>query len=94
MTYVDDVLNAMTQELPNLDPELTRLYALLVLLAGERVSCEDVHDAWAIWQSTTDPGHRSIVPFDELAKDVQDLDILYRDAIIRVAVNMRPGSVS
>lgn len=64
---------------------LLEMYALLVLLKGNRCTNEDVHDAWSVWQNRTMPEHRSLIPFDELTKEVQDLDSKYRDAIIKVS---------
>jgi len=44
----------------------------------------DVHDAWSIWQNKTNPKHRSLKPFSELTREVQDLDSTYRGIIIKV----------
>ena len=60
-------------------------YTLLVLTKGRKCTNENVHDAWSIWQNNEDSRHRSLIPFNELTKAVQDLDIKYRDAIIKVA---------
>ena len=84
MTYIDDARAAVDAELPGLDPELLDLYTLLALI-GVNVTMRDVHDAWAIWQARTDPAHRSIIPFAELASDVQELDRKYTDGIRRAA---------
>jgi hypothetical protein len=43
------------------------------------------HDAWAVWRNTTRPDHPSLVPFDQLTPDVQELDRTYMDAIHRTA---------
>lgn len=85
MNYVQRVLDALNAECPGLEPELARLYALLALSLGESTALADVHDAWAIWRDTTNPGHRSLVPFDELSLEVQELDREYMEAIHRVA---------
>lgn len=85
MSYVQRVQNALLAELPTLDRELLRLYALLVLVWGEDTTLADVHDAWAVWRTDTRPDHPSLVPFDELAPEVQELDRPYMDAIHRVA---------
>ena len=65
--------------------DLLDVYALLVFTVGENCTNENIHDAWSIWQSKTAPNHRSIFPFNELTKEVQDLDSKYRDAVIKVA---------
>jgi hypothetical protein len=90
--HVQDILDRLSHELADLDPEgldpdLVRLYALLALTKGADTTLRDVHDAWALWRTTTRPNHRSLVPFDELSADVQELDRPYRDAIARVATN-------
>lgn len=67
--------------------ELARLYAFLALTSGAGTTNEEVHDAWAYWTAVDrdDPDHKSMVPFDDLDEDVQDLDTPYRDAIREVA---------
>lgn len=64
---------------------LFRHYAVLVLTTGVNTTNENVHDAWSAWQTETVPEHRSLVPFDELREEVQELDSKYRDLIIAVA---------
>lgn len=85
VNYVQRVIDLINQELPGLDPELARFYALLVLVKGKNCTLEDVHDAWSLWCAMVDPEHRSIVPFGDLTVDVQDLDREYADGIHRVA---------
>lgn len=87
-TYIGDAIAAIEVELPGLGDELTRLYALLALVRGVNTDLRDVHDAWAVWRDRTQPGHRSIVPFDQLAPEVQELDRKYRDGIRRVAATI------
>ncbi len=82
MNYVDELLQEIANQFPNLDYELIDLYTLLALVRGSHVENKDVHDAWAVWRNATDPNHRSIIPFDELSPEVQDLDSKYRDGII------------
>jgi hypothetical protein len=64
---------------------LFRIYAVLALAKGVRVSAADVHDAWAAWKFDHDPTHTALVPFDQLAPNVQRLDDTYVQAIHRVA---------
>lgn len=64
---------------------LLETYALLVFVVGENCTNEHIHDAWSIWQNKTQPEHRSLIPFAELTKEVQDLDSEYRDAVIKVS---------
>jgi hypothetical protein len=85
MSYAQRTVSAITQALPDLEPDLIRLYALLALVKGEQATLADVHDAWAIWRDQTRPDHRSIVPFDELTPETQELDRPYMEVIRAVA---------
>lgn len=64
---------------------LLETYGLLVLTVGENCTQEHIHDAWSIWQNKTQPDHRSLKPFNELTKEVQELDEPYRLAVVEVA---------
>lgn len=93
MNYVDAMLDRIWEEYPRLDKGLAELYALLALVKGRETSLEDVHDAWSVWRHRTLPNHRSLVPFDELASDVQELDRPYMEAIHRAAaVDVKVGA--
>lgn len=81
MTYIDTARAALEAHLPGEDDALLDLYLLLVLVKGDSVTLEDVHDAWAVWRFRTCPDHGSIVPFDQLTPSVQKLDQPYADAI-------------
>lgn len=70
------------------DMKLLRIYALLALTVGKDVTLEHVHDAWAVWTVRMRPAHPSLVPFDQLAPDVQMLDEPHRAAIARVAAEV------
>lgn len=68
------------------DMLLYRFYALLALTKGQQTTNEDVHNAWAAWKAQIGPKHhKSLIPFDQLTVEVQDLDTPYRDAIQGVA---------
>lgn len=87
MNYIDIIKEELDfcLEMGEEYDELLDMYALLVLLKGNRCTNEDVHDAWSVWQNRTMPEHRSLIPFDELTKEVQDSDSKYRDAIIKIS---------
>jgi hypothetical protein len=70
---------------------LFRLYALLSRVKGERVSAEDVHDAWSIWMSIQDPSHPSIRPFDELDPETRKEDEPFVAAIRHAVRNQQPN---
>ncbi|HEY2194510.1 MAG TPA: hypothetical protein VGH76_19740 [Actinomycetospora sp.] len=94
MTYIDDATHELNAQLSashagnGCPPELTKLYALLVLTRGADCTLEDVHDAWAVWTAAERPEHRSLIPFSDLAVDVQLLDVPYRDAIRAAATRL------
>ena len=96
MTYIDDLTDDLAREvradlLPPGDPRgLFRLYALLALAKGVDVTAEDVHNAWAVWMSETDPNHRSLRPFAELDADTRAADEPFVDAIRRIASDRSP----
>ena len=87
MNYVEQARHRLAGELaPSVpDTELVDLYTLLVLVKGGAVTLEDVHDAWAVWTSQRWPGHRSLIPFDQLSQEVQGLDRRYAEAIAAAA---------
>ncbi|HEY8590199.1 MAG TPA: hypothetical protein VIL55_11670 [Naasia sp.] len=89
--YVQQAITRLTDALPDLDPALAQLYALLVLTRGVNTTLEDVHDAWALWRNTTNPAHRSLIPFAGLSHEVQELDRPYMDAIHQVARELGDG---
>ena len=65
--------------------DLLDVYALLVFTVGKDCTRAHIHDAWSIWQSKTAPRHLALIPFNQLIRESQDLDIPYRDAVIKVA---------
>lgn len=94
MNYVDETKARLDIVLPGLPEELLEFYALLVFTKGKDCTLEDVHDAWAIWRNQTNSAHRSLIPFDELTKEVQELDRRYMEGIHQVAsVDKHAGSL-
>lgn len=83
--YVERVRNGLADLLPDLPQDLLDLYTLLALVNGEACTLEDVHDAWAIWRNNTNSKHKSLIPFDELTIEVQELDRKYMEAIHQAA---------
>lgn len=86
VNYLDDLairIRAKTDDRERYegDMALYRLYAVLALAKGKSVTAKDVHDAWAAWACEYRPGHRCLVPFDELATDIQSLDGPFVEAI-------------
>ena len=87
MNYIEKIKEELQKEynFPKGYVGLLDHYALLVLVKGTDCTNEDVHDAWSIWQNNMNGTHRSLFPFNELKKEVQDLDTEYRDVIIKVS---------
>lgn len=92
MNYVEHLAARIREELPDdADPpedadSLFLLYALLALTKGERVTRQDVHDAWSTWMTTRGHArHKSLQPFDELDGKTRELDEPYVTAIRRAA---------
>lgn len=85
VNYIDRVVTRLDEELWGCPVELINYYALLVLTTGELTTLEDVHDAWSIWTNETLWTHKSLIPFNELTLEVQELDQPYRDAIVKIA---------
>lgn len=91
MNYIEDLARKIESELDEASrpsdrgPELYRLYALLALVKGPNVSLSDVHDAWSVWMSETDPVHSALIPFEELDNAKKEEDRPYADAIRRAA---------
>jgi hypothetical protein len=83
--YVQRITDELTVRLPDCDPLLVALYALLALEFGQEVDEVMVHNAWAVWRNISDPNHESLIPFPFLAPEVQRLDTPYAEAI-RAAV--------
>jgi hypothetical protein len=81
--YVTTARTGLAARLPTCPDDLLDLYALLVLVLGEDTGLPDVHDAWSVWRNKTDPDHRSLIPFDDLIPEVQQLDSKYLEAIIK-----------
>lgn len=95
-TYIDDVVLRVENRTHIRDRSLVRYYALLVLTKGEKITLEDVHDAWAMNmnfkpQSPNCYGHehRSIKPFEKLDVDVREKDRKFLVALLTVAKELK-----
>lgn len=89
MNYVDEVREELAKHI-RVGKGLMRVYSLLVIVKGEDTTLQDVHDAWAVninetWDRETNGEHRSLIPFDQLTKEIQDKDQNYVDAIRKTA---------
>lgn len=87
---IRSMLPAEANPTADTDP-LFLTYAVLMRAKGLACTASDVHDAWSAWQLARDPGHRALVPFDELSPAVQNDDLPYMDAI-HAAARVRASS--
>jgi hypothetical protein len=91
MTYLDTLANEIREAtaanaLPDEDTSnLFRVYAVLLLAKGEKVTREDVHNAWVAWMLNKGEKHESLVPFAELSADTQAEDSPFMVAVRLVA---------
>ncbi len=97
MNYIDERAAKIRKgvpraRIPHGNTELLfRIYALLSRVKGERVSAEDVHDAWCVWMSMEDPSHPSLRPFDELDAETRKEDEPFVAAIRQASRNQQPN---
>lgn len=90
MNYIKQLADKIYQQIPpevlpdsdRID-ELMLIYAVLASAKGVAVVNEDIHNAWAAWMSFDKPEHQSIVPYTDLAPDVQAQDTPFTEAIRR-----------
>lgn len=55
----------------------------------DTVDSRDVHNAWVAWMADIEPGHKSLVPFEQLDESVAVEDRPFVDAIHQVALEMK-----
>jgi hypothetical protein len=91
MTYLDEIATDIrkvvpTDALPDAETSnLFRLYAVLLLVKGEAVTREDVHNVWVAWMEGNGDVHESMVPYDELPPSTKDEDSVFVAAIRHIA---------
>jgi len=93
MNYIDEVKEELAKHI-TVGKGLMNVYALLVLVKGEETTLEDVHDAWSVninqtWNFAQNGNHRSLIAFNELAKEIQEKDRAYVEAIHETARILR-----
>jgi hypothetical protein len=81
----DDVLPKANTDL------LFLMYAVLMFAKGERVTREDVHNAWTAWMLARGKDRPSMVEFDQLSPETQAEDQPFVDAIVKVAARYARG---
>ena len=90
--YIEEVTEELATRI-DVKKELLDLYALLVITRGVWTTLEDVHDAWAIWRTSSSREHKSIRPFESLSEEVQELDREYAEAIKATAMKINPRKI-
>lgn len=75
------------------DEGLLDLYTLLLLTKGLKTTEKDVHEAWAIYTNQINPRHKSLIPFEDLTKPVQDLDTPYSETIKDTFIKLIPDNI-
>jgi hypothetical protein len=95
-TYLDEIAAAIRaatplDRLPDEDrlDDLFRLYALLALAKGEAVTARDVHNAWGVWMLNRGEAHDRVVPYGDLAAEVQKEDEPFVISIREVSPQLR-----
>lgn len=75
MNYIAEITAVLERRIAEIDPDcpgdMIPFYALLVLTTGISTGRKEVHDAWACWRNITQPDHKDLLPYDELAEEVQ-----------------------
>lgn len=91
LNYLDDLAVQIRDSVPKSDlpdeetSDLFRIYAVLLLAKGQKVTAEDVHNAWVAWMTARESTHESLRPFRELSAAVASDDEPYLAAIRSVA---------
>ena len=90
--YVQLATEILREELgEDLDSVLEGLYVLLVLMRGERTTLRNVHDAYVVWRTQTNPQYRSRMCFEDLTLEAQELDRKRAKAIWDTTFRLRRG---
>ena len=75
----------LNQELPEVLFSCYLDLACVSASTGNPITNEAIHDAWSIWKNTIDNTHKSIIPYNKLSIEIQELDTPYTDAVNRAA---------
>ncbi len=96
VTYIDEVVKLVKDELHIKDERLAQVYALLVLTKGTDITLKDVHDAWSMnmnYKTKTKycfgHEHKSIVPFEKLDSEVQNKDTKFVEGLQKIALKLQ-----
>ncbi len=84
MNYIQKAKKLLATKI-DVENDLLDLYTLLLFTKGVNCQLIDVHDAWSVWRNNTKPEHVSIIPFEELTFEIQEMDREYTEAIQETA---------
>lgn len=56
-----------------------------MLVLGADLDARDVPAAWSIWRAQEAPDHRWLIPFEQLPRDVADLDLPFAEVLRSIA---------
>ena len=100
ITYIDKVTKLVAQKTGLKGKQLIRYYALLVLVKGEDITLENIHDGWAMDMNFKERNeycyghdHLSLVPFDKLSEGTKAKDGRYLKALREVAKEIKQGAM-
>lgn len=75
----------LNEELPEVLFSCYLSLACTSVSTGTPITNEEIHDAWSVWKNTVDNSHVSIIPYNQLSIEIQELDTPYTDAVNRAA---------
>lgn len=89
MNYLEQIAAQIKPLLPedaqNLDGTIYLYLAAICRIKGGAVTASDVHDLWAAWATTNKPGHKCLLPWQQLDTLDQDKDFPFMCAVQKVA---------
>lgn len=95
-TYIDRVVEKVSNIAGLYNKELIKYYALLVLIKEKDVTAKDVHDGWAMSMNYREKSdhcwgheHKSIVPYEELNREVQEKDFYFVRELRKIAKELK-----
>ena len=92
MNYIQEIQTELSKHI-KVSKRLLSYYSLLVVTLGEETTLADIHDAWAVDKNISMSHHRSIVLFEKLSPEVQELDREYMEAVRLTAKNLKKRGV-
>lgn len=92
MNYIQEIQNELKKHI-KVSNRLLSYYSLLVITLGEDTTLADIHDAWAVEKNIKMPEHKSIILFEDLTPEVQELDRKYMEAVHKTTKILRKKGI-